>query len=302
MSLSIEKNTNECYNYNTAKNKVKRKDKMAKIIAVANQKGGVGKSTTVVNLAASVGTRGKKVLCIDMDPQGNTTSGFGVKKKSVDVTVYDILIGQRKIEDGIIETAFQGVSLISSTSSLAGADIELVNLDNRSNRLKMQLLTIKNSYDYIFIDCPPSLSLLTVNALCAADSVLIPLQCEYYSLEGLSQLVESIKMVRKHYNPNIDIDGIVFTMFDSRLNLTNQVVGEVQKHFPQKVYRTVIPRNVKLSEAPSYGKPVIYYDKLSRGAEAYEKLCEEMLKRHGVKDVKPKAAKKKVSVKTKGGK
>lgn len=302
MPLSIEKNTNECYNYNTAKNKVKRKDKMAKIIAVANQKGGVGKSTTVVNLAASVGTRGKKVLCIDMDPQGNTTSGFGVKKKSVDVTVYDILIGQRKIEDGIIETAFRGVSLISSTSSLAGADIELVNLDNRSNRLKMQLLTIKNSYDYIFIDCPPSLSLLTVNALCAADSVLIPLQCEYYSLEGLSQLVESIKMVRKHYNPNIDIDGIVFTMFDSRLNLTNQVVGEVQKHFPQKVYRTVIPRNVKLSEAPSYGKPVIYYDKLSRGAEAYEKLCEEMLKRHGVKDVKPKAAKKKVSVKTKGGK
>lgn len=302
MPLSIEKNTNECYNYNTAKNKVKRKDKMAKIIAVANQKGGVGKSTTVVNLAASVGTRGKKVLCIDMDPQGNTTSGFGVKKKSVDVTVYDILIGQRKIEDGIIETAFRGVSLISSTSSLAGADIELVNLDNRSNRLKMQLLTIKNSYDYIFIDCPPSLSLLTVNALCAADSVLIPLQCEYYSLEGLSQLVESIKMVRKHYNPNIDIDGIVFTMFDSRLNLTNQVVGEVQKHFPQKVYRTVIPRNVKLSEAPSYGKPVIYYDKLSRGAEAYEKLCEEMLKRHGVKDVKPKQAKKKVSVKTKGGK
>ncbi|MDE6592615.1 MAG: AAA family ATPase [Oscillospiraceae bacterium] len=275
---------------------------MAKIIAVANQKGGVGKSTTVVNLAASVGIRGKKVLCIDMDPQGNTTSGFGVRKKTVSVTVYDILIGQRKIEEGVIETAFKGVSLISSTSSLAGADIELVNLDNRSNRLKMQLLTIKNDYDYIFIDCPPSLSLLTVNALCAADSVLIPLQCEYYSLEGLSQLVESIKMVRKRYNPNIDIDGIVFTMFDSRLNLTNQVVGEVQKHFPQKVYRTVIPRNVKLSEAPSYGKPVIYYDKISRGAEAYEKLCEEMLKRHGVKDVKPKQTKKKVTIKAKGGK
>lgn len=251
---------------------------MGKVIAVANQKGGVGKSTTVVNLAAYLGSRGKKVLCIDVDAQGNTTSGYGIKKKSVKSTVYEVLMGKTRIQEAIIETVFKNVSVVSSTSDLAGADIELVDLDNRSNRLKMQVLTCKMDYDYIFIDCPPSLSLLTLNALCAADTVLIPLQCEFYSLEGLSQLVETIRLVRQRYNPTLDIEGILFTMFDGRLNLTQQVVSEVKKHFPKKMYKTVIPRNVRLSEAPSFGKPVMYYDKSSKGAEAYEELGKEFLK------------------------
>lgn len=250
---------------------------MGKVIAVANQKGGVGKSTTVVNLSAYLGSVGKKVLCIDMDAQGNTTSGFGIKKKSTVHTVYDVLMGQCRIQDAIIRTAFDNVSVISSTADLAGGEIELVELDNRANRLKMQVLTCKLDYDYVFIDCPPSLSLLTLNGLCASDTVLIPLQCEFYSLEGLSQLVETIRLVRQRYNPTIDIEGILFTMFDGRLNLTNQVVGEVKKHFPKKMFKTVIPRNVRLSEAPSFGKPVMYYDRTSRGAEAYEELGKEFL-------------------------
>lgn len=257
---------------------------MSRIIAVANQKGGVGKSTTVVNLAACLGKKGKKVLCVDIDAQGNTTSGFGINKRTAEITVYDVLLGQRRINEAIIKTEFKNVSVVSSTSQLAGADIELVDLENRSNRLKMQLLTIKNDYDYIFIDCPPSLSLLTVNALCACDTVLVPLQCEFYSLEGLSQLVESIRLVKKRYNPNIDIEGILFTMFDGRLNLTQQVVREVKKHFADKVFNTVIPRNVRISEAPSFGKPVIYFDASSRGAEAYESLAAEMLARHKSED------------------
>lgn len=257
---------------------------MSRIIAVANQKGGVGKSTTVVNLAACLGKKGKKVLCVDIDAQGNTTSGFGINKRSAEITVYDVLLGQRRISDAIIKTEFKNVSVVSSTSQLAGADIELVDLENRSNRLKMQLLTIKNDYDYIFIDCPPSLSLLTVNALCACDTVLVPLQCEFYSLEGLSQLVESIRLVKKRYNPNIDIEGILFTMFDGRLNLTQQVVREVKKHFADKVFNTVIPRNVRISEAPSFGKPVIYFDASSRGAEAYASLAAEILSRHKAED------------------
>ncbi|MCR5807457.1 MAG: ParA family protein [Oscillospiraceae bacterium] len=257
-----------------------------KIIAIANQKGGVGKSTTVVNLAASLGVRERRVLVVDMDPQGNCTSGFGISKKGLSVSTYDVLMGREKIEDAIMQTGFPNVSLICATLSLAGAEVELTSEDDRANRLKMQLLGIKNDYDYILIDCPPSLSLLTINSLVAADGVLIPLQCEFYSLEGLSQLVESVRRIKQHYNPQLDVEGILFTMADSRLNLTNQVVAEVKKHFPDKVFKTVIPRNVKLSEAPSFGKPIIFYDKFSKGADSYEKLSEELLRNHGEKKVK----------------
>jgi chromosome partitioning protein len=253
---------------------------MAVVIAVANQKGGVGKSTTAVNLAAAIGLRGKKVLCIDSDAQGNLTSGFGIKKKSLEVTVYDVLLGQRSIADAVIKTDFKNVSVVPANTELAGADIELVELENRQNRLKMQILTVKKDYDYILIDCPPSLSLLTVNALVASDTVLIPLQCEFHALEGLSQLVESIKLVKTRFNPNIDIEGILFTMYDGRLQLTHQVVNEVKKHFPTKAMATIIPRNVRLSEAPSYGEPCIYYDKSSKGAQSYIQLANEILLHH----------------------
>ncbi len=253
---------------------------MGKIIAVSNQKGGVGKSTTVVNLAASLGKHGKKVLVIDIDAQGNTTTGLGIRKKSVKTTVYEVIIGSCTISNAIISTQFENISVITSAQKLAGAEIELSNMDNRMQRLKMQLLTIKNDFDYILIDCPPSLSMLTLNALVACDTVLIPLQCEFYSLEGLSQLNDTIKRVREHYNPVIDIEGIVFTMFVGRYNLTASVVSEVKKHFPKKVFDTVIPRNVTLSEAPSFGKPVLYYDKSSKGAKSYEELCKEFLERN----------------------
>lgn len=252
---------------------------MGKIIAVSNQKGGVGKSTTVVNLAAALGGKNKKVLVVDIDAQGNTTTGLGVRKRGVTETVYEVLIGKSRAEDAVLPTAFKGVSLISSAQKLAGAEIELANLDNRLIRLKMQLLTVKDRYDFILIDCPPSLSLITLNALTACDSVLIPIQCEFYSLEGLVQLMDTIKRIKDGYNSRLYIEGILFTMYVGRYNLTAQVVAEVKKYFPKEVYETVIPRNVALSEAPSHGKPIMYYDRTSRGSESYESFCVEFLQR-----------------------
>lgn len=250
---------------------------MGKVIAVANQKGGVGKSTTVINLAAFIGSRGRKVLCIDLDAQGNVTSGYGIRKKTVQYSSYDLLIGRAGIGEAVIATEFENVSIVPSTSALAGAEIEIADLDDRLKRLKMQILMCRDSYDYIFIDCPPSLSLVTLNGLVAADSLIIPLQCEFFSLEGLSQLDQIIKHVRSNENPSLTIEGILFTMFDPRLNVTNQVVNEVKKVFPDQVFETTIPRNVRLSEAPSYGMPVMYYDKSSKGTEAYARLGCELL-------------------------
>ncbi len=250
---------------------------MGKIIAVANQKGGVGKSTTVVNLAAYLGSRGKKVLCIDIDAQGNTTTGFGIKKKSVEISAYDLLLGRGKLEDAVIRTEFENVSVIPGTADLAGAEVELIKMENRFQRLKMQVLTCKDDYDYIFIDCPPALGMLTLNGLTACDEILVPMLAEFFALEGLTQLMHTLRLVRTNYNPSLEICGILFTMYDGRLNVSEQVVDEVKKYFPDKIFETKIPRNVRLSEAPSYGKPVMYYDKNSKGAQYYEMLGRELL-------------------------
>ena len=227
---------------------------MGKVIAVANQKGGVGKSTTVVNLASYLGSRGKKVLCVDIDAQGNATTGFGVKKKSVEASSYDVICGKVKMEYAIMETEFEGVSIVAGTADLAGTEVELIQKEDKFRRLKGQILTVKDKYDYILIDCPPALGLLTLNGLTACDEVLIPMLAEYYALEGLTQLVQTIKLVRANYNPSLEICGILFTMYDQRLNVSRQVVEEVEKYFPDKVFKTKIPRNVRLSEAPSFRK------------------------------------------------
>lgn len=250
---------------------------MGNVIAVVNQKGGVGKSTTTVNLAAYLGTRDKKILCFDLDAQGNATTGFGIRKKDLTCSAYEVLSGKASVKDAILMTEFENISLVPADADLAGVETELVHMDQRFNRLKMQLLTIKQNYDYIFIDCPPALSQLTINAMTAADALLIPMLAEYYALEGLTQLVNTKELVQANYNPKLKIAGILFTMYDNRLNLSRQVVEEVERYFPGQVFQTKIPRNVRLSEAPSYGKPILYYDKHSKGSLAYEILGKEFL-------------------------
>ncbi|MGB9808941.1 MAG: ParA family protein [Caldanaerobacter sp.] len=255
---------------------------MGKVMAVANQKGGVGKTTTVINLGFALAMKNKKVLCVDIDPQSNMTSGFGVNPASLDHTTYTVLIEEENMESAILKLEEYGLDIVPSSIQLAGAEIELVPMISREYRLKKAIETVKDKYDYILIDCPPSLGLLTINGLTAADSVIIPIQCEYYALEGLTQLINTINLVKKGLNPSLEIEGVVLTMFNARTNLSIQVVDEVKKFFKDKVYRTIIPRNVRLGEAPSYGKPISLYDPSSKGAEAYEDLAEEVIERAGI--------------------
>jgi chromosome partitioning protein len=250
---------------------------LSKIIAIANQKGGVGKTTPAVNLSSCLAFKEKKVLIIDIDPQGNTTSGLGIDKKSITKSIYDVLINDEKLSNTTLQTKIEKLKLSPSNIQLAGAEVELVSVMSRETRLKNAISEIKDEYDYILIDCPPSLGLLTLNALTAANTILVPIQCEYYALEGLSQLMNTVKLVQKHLNPQLDVEGVVLTMFDARTNLSIQVVEEVKKYFRNKVYRTVIPRNVRLSEAPSFGLPIILYDPKSKGAECYLELAEEVI-------------------------
>ena len=249
---------------------------MAKVIAIANQKGGVGKTTTCVNLSSCVAALGKKVLVVDLDPQGNTTSGYGVAKKGQQSNIYTCLINDDDVRQAIVHTKFNA-DLIASNTQLAGAVVELVELPRRENRLRSILAPLIPLYDYVFIDCPPSLDLLTVNGLCACDTVLIPIQCEYYALEGLSELMNTLKIVRKKYNHYLDIEGVVFTMYSGRFNLTMQVVAQVKKYYGNKVYKTVVPRTVRLSEAPSFGMPINFYEPTAKGSEAYMAMAREFL-------------------------
>lgn len=257
---------------------------MIKTIAVANQKGGVGKTTTVVNLAACMAEKGVKVLLIDMDAQGNATTGCGIRKKDLQKSSYDLLTDENvKLSDLVIKTPYHNLWIVPSTMDLAGAELELAEAQGRAKRLENALKTAEteNLFDFILIDCPPSLGLVTINALTAADTVLIPIQCEFFALEGLSQLTNTVKQVKKVYNPQLDIEGVLITMFDGRLNLTMQVLAEVKKYFASKTFKTVIPRNVRIAEAPSHGKPINYYDRGSKGAKAYAELAEEILKNNG---------------------
>ena len=255
---------------------------MGKIIAIVNQKGGVGKTTTAINLSAAVGAANKRVLLIDIDPQGNTTGGFGINKREVNISTYDLLIGRHSISEVIVKTNFAGVDICPANIDLAGAEIELVDMPQRETRLKSELASVRHAYDFIFIDCPPSLGLITLNALTAADTALVPIQCEFFALEGLSQLMATVRQVKRLKNPQLELEGVLLTMFDGRLNLTQQVVNEVKRFFPRQVFSAAIPRSVRLSEAPSFGKPILYYDRASKGAYAYNDLADEIIKKNNM--------------------
>ena len=250
---------------------------MAKIMAVVTQKGGVGKTTSAVNIASAMGEMGKRCLLVDIDPQGNATSGVGIDKRQVHKSTYHLLVGECDGSAAVLQTAFPNLWVIPSSLDLAGAEIEMVEVPHREKRLKAALAACRDQFDYIFIDCPPALGLLTLNALVAADTFLIPAQPEYYALEGLSQLIATVRQVKRLYNPNLELEGVLFTMYDGRTHLTQQVVAEVKKFFPRRVYATVIPRTVRLAEAPSYGRPINYYDKAGKGAKAYMELAREIL-------------------------
>ena len=256
---------------------------MGRVIAIANQKGGVGKTTTSINLTAALAEQGKKVLVIDIDPQGNTTSGFGIDKNNLDETIYELILGECSINDCVIKDVMPNISVLPSNVNLAAAEIELIGVEKKEFILKNEVDWIKDQYDYILIDCPPSLSMLTVNAMTTAGSVLVPIQCEYYALEGLSQLIHTVNLVKERLNPSLDMEGVVFTMYDSRTNLSMQVVENVKSHLEQNIYNTLIPRNIRLAEAPSYGMPITKYDPKSAGAEAYRQLANEVINKKAAK-------------------
>ncbi len=250
---------------------------MVKVMAIANQKGGVGKTTTAVNLAACLAAKGRKVLLVDSDPQGNSTSGLGFEKNYIKKCIYDVLVNETPMADVIMKSEYENLWVLPATIQLAGAELELVTMMSRENRMKRALDRVKHEYDYVLIDCPPSLGLLTLNALTAASSVMIPIQCEFYALEGVTQLMNTIQLVQRNLNPALKLEGAVMTMFDARTNLSNDVVSEVKKYFSAKMYNTIIPRNVRLSEAPSHGQPVIVYDPKSKGAQVYQELAQEVI-------------------------
>ena len=250
---------------------------MGRVIAVANQKGGVGKTTTAINLSSSLVELGKSVLTIDMDPQGNTTSGLGIDKNEVDATVYELILDEASVDEAVTTSIMEGLDVIASNINLSGAEVELISIENKEFLLKEKIDTIKDNYDFVIIDCPPSLNLLTINAMTTADLIVVPIQCEYYALEGLSQLIHTIDLIKDRLNPGLEIEGVVFTMYDSRTNLSLQVVENVKENLDRNIYKTIIPRNIRLAEAPSYGMPINMYDRRSTGAEAYRLLAEEVI-------------------------